>query len=1185
MVRVVYSNRTEELLSELAARVRAQQASDGPLVPVRIVVPSRAIETAVRLGIAREQGIAAHLGVTLLTPFAGELAAPPGARIADAPAIEALALRVLLDDETLAAPDLAPVAAYLRAAGDDPDAIDLRRVQLASRVGRLFEEYTYSRAEMLAAWSGAAAKGGDAHAGPPEVERWQRRLWLTLFGPEGLARRLTPAVVPLHEAIAMPAATRWPADRAWPSVVHVFGFAHVARTFHEFLARAGSATDIVVYTLSPCAGFWEDVDRDDPELLRLWAKPGRENVRALNAAANFDHDDRFVDPLDARPPTMLRRLQSEILHRGPRAPAPPREAIDGAAGGIDGGAPDASVVLLEHASVRRECEAVASAIWQALRDDETLRLDAIAVLVPQVEAAAYVAHLGAAFRESHGIPSQAVGLPEAAPSRVAEAIEMLLALPLGRFTRPEVLRLVVHPSVVASVEGADPDKWIAWCESLGIVHGADHADHGDTYIERDILNWDQGLRRLALGAFMIGDASGDRTPFWVDGHAYLPHEIAGADVHDAAAFGLLVRSLVADARFARTSEMTPREWASFFAAMIETYVAPTSDAEADELARRLRQLGTLGDVDLGGRAIGYRVASELARARLAAGASGRSGEGVVVSTIGAARGIPARVVFACGMGEGRFPTSDAEDPLDLRWARRREGDVTARERDKYAFLEVLLGVRDRLILSYVSRDPLTGDPLSPSSVVQELLHALGARGVDAGPLRRRHPLRRWSPEYFPDLFGVAGAGAGTADHAAPPAIADPDARPIGTMELPEARAEAATLALRRSLERAGDRLAAHDVLARAEGGDPAWTGLAEHLRLAPLPQVTAGGDVRIPVPVHAVVKFLDLPLQGWAEFRLGLDEAETDDVTARETEPFETAARDETLLLRDVLLASAAQGSSLEEAYDAVARERELRGEGPSGVFARGERGDHLRALEEWRAALAAHGVSVESLRLQRFGRGGEHSPVHKVHPAVAIDVGVEDAAGVMRVVRVELAGRTLPVGAGGVSVALMKRGAEGTDEWARAGRRRSVLRAFVDHALLAASGVEANSPHSALVVIATRDRPVLERVDFPPLAPDAAQSWLRGVLGDLLGRSHAAYFPCEAVFVHHARGGGAVLPVLVEARDKLAGDGPPPLRSAYGPVPRPQSYPLPDEATARGAIDRRFAPILAALPAPQENP
>src|ERR1019366_8863088 len=139
MVRLVYSNRTEELLAELAARVRAQQARDGALVPVRLVVPNGSVEGYVRLGIAREQGIAANLDASLLTRFAGEMTAllDRGARVADAEALEGMALALLLDDALVAGPELAPVRAYLHAAGDRPEAVDVRRVQLAARVGRL----------------------------------------------------------------------------------------------------------------------------------------------------------------------------------------------------------------------------------------------------------------------------------------------------------------------------------------------------------------------------------------------------------------------------------------------------------------------------------------------------------------------------------------------------------------------------------------------------------------------------------------------------------------------------------------------------------------------------------------------------------------------------------------------------------------------------------------------------------------------------------------------------------------------------------------------------------------------------------------------------------------------------------------------------------------------------------------
>ncbi len=1224
MIRVVYSNRTEELVAELGARVRAQQAREGALSPVPIVVPGRSLETHVRLGIAREQGIAANLDVSLLTRFAARVAAPavpvgePPVRVADAASLEAMVLQLLLDDAALAAPALGPVVSYLRGAGSgvSEGAADLRRVQLAAREGRLFEEYTYSRGEMLEAWSqGVALEISPSHA---EVERGQRALWVALFGVEGagrssggardgardgIARRASPRLVPLHEAVAALA----PAPGSLPAAIHVFGFAHVARTFHQLLARLGRATEVVVYTLSPCEGFWEDVDPRDPALLSLWARPGRENVRALNALSGFDHEDRFAPPAATTPRgSLLHALQDDLLHRR-GSPAPVEAA--GASGPPGAGAADVSLQVHEHASVRRECEAVASAIWQAVREDPSLPFDAIVVLVPQGEASAYAAHLGAAFREAHAIPFQALGLPDPTPSRVALAIELLLALPLGQFTRPELLEVLTHPCVVAAARDADPEaspaQWLAWCEALGIVHGADHADHASTYIARDILNWDQGLRRLSLGAFMTGEASGESAPFVAGPEAYLPVEVAGTELHDAATFGLLVRSLLSDARYLRSAELPVRAWAEVLGAMVETYVAPTSDAEVDELSRRLRQLGSLGDVELGGCPVSYRIACELARARLAGGSAAHGSEGVVLSTIAAARGIPARVVFACGLGEGRFPSADADDPLDLRWAARREGDVTARERDKYAFLEVLLGARERLVLSYVSRDPLTGDPLAASSVVQELLLTLStAYGRPEATLRTRHPLRRWDPAYFP---GLGGAGLSGAEPAAEGA-ADP-AGPASrlAMELPEARAEAVTLAVRRGAERAGAQPSLGDVVSRAEGGDPAWLRLAAHLGVAPLPPrpvASPSADPRVTVPMHALAKFLELPLQGWARFRLGLDEGEEEDLAAREAEPFETAPRDETLLLRDVLLDAAERGLSMEEAYDAVARARELRGTGPSGVFARGERGDHLRVLEEWRTHLAQGGIAPRDLAIHRFGRGGEHTRAHAVHESLLLDVGVEDASKRLSILRVEVGGRTLPVASGdgdggssGVSgsggsggavgrahtpttVVLAKRANEPTDEWARAGRRRSFLRALVDYAVLTASGVGPGRGHAALLVVATHDRPVAERVEFGPMSADAAKGWLRAVVAELLGAPHDYFLPCEAVFVRHARDPDAPLvPVLEEARDKLGtGDGPPKLRSAYGPVPRPQSYRVPDEASARAMVERRYAPLLAAL-------
>ncbi len=1147
MVRLVYSNDTGELLAELARRVRAQQLRDGPLAAVRVVVPSPSTDAYVRFGIASACGIAANLEVSLLARFASDLLAQAtGTQVADAAAFEAMALETFLDDAAIGSTDLTSVKAYLYACGDAPEALDLRRVQLAARVGRLFEAYTYSRAEMLTAWS----DGISLDTSEAETERWQRALWRVMFGSGGLAAARAKSVRPEIGALHALASSFDPRAADMPSALHVFVLPSLPRTFHVLFERLARCSDVVIYALSPCEGFWEDVDARDPAPLHLWGRPGREHVRGLNALAGFDHEDRFVDPLDRSrgSPALLARLQSDILHRRcPELSSDPKRRLPG----------DDSLVVLEHASIRRELEVVASDIWRLVANDKTLRFDEIAVVVPDSEIAAYSSQLPTVFREAHDLPCRVMGGAGTAGG-VVEAIELLLALPYGRFSRHELLRAASHP-LIAPPE-ADPDRWAAWCEELGIVHGADRSDHEGTYVSRDILSWDQGLRRLALGSFMAGDVSEQREPFELEGQSYVPLEVGPSELREAATFGLLLRSLVEDAGFARRTELSLGFWSRFLRVLVESYVSPTNQAEEEELARALRCLHRLVESDLGERPVRYRVAAELGRARLRSVMGAPQGEGVALSTLTALRPLPFRVVFACGFGEGRFPSSEPDDALDLRWAHRREADVTPREADRYAFLELLVTTRDRVALSYVSRDTVTGQPISPSSVVQELLHALSLGYVDdVDDLRRRHPLRRWDPAYFPDLFPRRREAASA----------------LEPLDVPEARAEARTLALREDLEMQGERATPDEVLALAEG-DPAWAELARHLLLAPLPEVPVDARARVFVPLYAIVKFLEFPLQAWARFRLGLDEKEDDDTAAREHELFETDFRDETLFLRKVLLGARTPGKALADAYDEAARERELRGSGPSGAFARAERSDHLRILEMWGDELAARGITPEGIEVHRFGRGGVTSHADRAHDALVLDADYTDRNGVTRVVKVELAGATLPLGADRtVSLTLAKRAAP-QGVWAKVDRAQ--LRAFVDHAVLSATGAAPSQPHESLSIMATPDGLVRDHVSFEALSRNEAAGWLRDMVRDLLSGPHAYFLPCEAVLVHEA--GDADVPLatrLADAQSKLRdSDGPLALRSAYGPVPHPDEYPLPEDATARAMIERRFGLLFA---------
>ena len=142
-------------------------------------------------------------------------------------------------------------------------------------------------------------------------------------------------------------------------------------------------------------------------------------------------------------------------------------------------------------------------------------------------------------------------------------------------------------------------------------------------------------------------------------------------------------------------------------------------------------------LDVTGRKVGYRIACESLRKSLEGWTETRGhylADGVVVSPLLEMRSLPFRVVFLCGLGEGRFPAAGGPDPLDLTLANRSAGDVSPRERDKYLFLETLMCAHDQLYLSYVDRDAQTADPLEPSPVVNELMRHLAA---DGRALRRR----------------------------------------------------------------------------------------------------------------------------------------------------------------------------------------------------------------------------------------------------------------------------------------------------------------------------------------------------------------------------------------------------------------------------------------------------------------
>jgi len=1077
-------------------------------------------------------------------------------------------------------------------------------------------------------------------ADDPALLAAERRLWTLLHGPDGrFARRGRQEgrrYLTLAELVEQGLDDGW----APPPALHLFGFADLPRGWLGALQRLARKTSLAIYAYNPCREFWEDVDTrrapvrarrgsrgrsgnpghtsdrqlaldlggaappptretdrgGDNPCLERWGQLGREASQLWVQLADGDPDARHGDASPPRP-TLLAALQRDIVALEPARTGARRLELP----------PDGSLTLVRAPDARREIESVAAQIWTVVRQPSAdaippqgprlqeheqgdvlappspapLRFSDIAVLIAGPDAP-YQSLIPSVFHEASRLPCTLLDAPLGASSRVAEALLALLVLPLGAFTRREVLALVTHPNIRARFPEADPGVWLALCEGLGIARGADLSTIAGSYLDTDAFTWEQGLRRLALGRFATGPRSGAEDPVALPASprasasatttaasvSDLPAELAPDFRPDADALALLVRSLLADARFARRASLPVAEWVRYVHALADAYLLPTSPD--DEAARlhvfaALDRLAAASSPDV---AVSLAVAHELIRDALGdlRGTRGQVfGNGVVVGSLDSLRSLPFRVIFVVGLGPERFPSSARARPLDP-GGPVPPGNPTPAQRDRYAFLQALLAAEERLILTAVDRDPSTGDARDPSPVVLELQDVVASGYTRSSAWIREVPRDRDGDPQIRAAFPAARAEAEARVLGAALVAAVPDADRLAEAEVCAALSPAAR-----------DRLA--PLLGPASRGRPRVEAAAQRNRR---PRVVRIGELR---------RFLECPLQGAARLRLGLRHL-IDDTEARETsdEPFDVPRGLERAFLAEVFTAvwdgpAPPAEVDLAAAYDRAVRRPSLARALPAGLFATAARERHLTILAWWSlgvqsaAALAGPPVDVHVGRPDAPFTGPAPR-ASRVDQRPALQLRVRTDADPERELPIELRGRAAPeLALDGQTVGSLLLSPSPYSKV-----DLEALRLFLDHVLLAATAPAGEPPRPRRGLLLTLPKPDLRtpkagvtRLDFAPLARDRARAYLHDLVADLFGRTHDYLLPCEAVFMH-ARGDKELVECITEVRDD------PFYRrtstTGRGPVPEPFDSAIPSPAEAQAFVDRRFGLFFELRPA-----
>ena len=733
------SNRTENLLRHLSELLRVQGRD--LFAPEYFLVQGQGMERIISQRTADAFG--AWCNFRYLHPL--DLFADIAVRFGLATESQAFSRRLLVwRIEALLRdagdPALSPLAPYL--AGENAE---LKRFQLAWHLAYIFDQYQVMRPELLAAW-----ERGRAILRHP-AETWQMALWQRLVRTAGDGCHRGAMLQRLIDRLEADA----PVPQL-PSRLSIFGLHTMPPLFLKALRALARRTDVHLHLLSPCSGYWGDLpgrrqwakrmvsaaaagsaEPEGPEghpLLVALGRQGRDFQAMLLDQVDFEMQfASFEDPLADGEATVLRRLQSDMLHNRPWPAAPAAIPAD-----------DSLLVVSCHSRLR-EVAVLREHVLDWLHRDPGLELRDIVVMAPDIQE--YATLVPAVFADiQHTIADRSLRRR----NRAVAAFLAFLELLDGRFGWSAILDLLEQDMVASrfGLAAADLDRIRHWVAAAGIRWGLSAEQRQRLGLPAfGQGSWRAGLERLLMGYAMGCDEM-------IDGILPYP-DIEGGP---ARALGSLCEflALVGEAERELGKAQKLSRWSELLASYARHLLAGDDSDEFIELQRLLAEIEGGSDHD-------GEVVLEVIRAWLenaSAGSPSASGflrGQLTFCSMLPMRSIPFRVVCLLGLNDGAFPGVDRHATFDLMGVGQQLGDRSRRDDDRYQFLEALLAARDRVYLSYVGRSVRTNEPLPPSVVVAELLEILDrCYGLRQDGLVSGHPLHPFSRRYFtgrePRLF-------------------------------------------------------------------------------------------------------------------------------------------------------------------------------------------------------------------------------------------------------------------------------------------------------------------------------------------------------------------------------------------------------------------------------------------------
>jgi len=749
-IELYFSNQLDQLADKFSEVFTDEiRGKDNILEPPVVIVPNSNLAKWLQLFLAEKNSIFMNVGFQYLEAgLWGMLAALDSGGdkpdMMDNDQLKILLLHILQNLDRGDA-DFLPITQYLFGEEDAERADDAARLwQLSEKIAHLFKEYEFHRTDMIRKWAAANSESEG-------MQLCQQRLYAQLkILRDQLADRTGNQLLSTMEYadLVLSEAREDEESAAGFQSVHFFGLSQISNFHLTLIGRLQAYYTIHIYTMNPSQEFWEDVktprekrwiqrknvktlaiqasEQDQGELfqpadnalLAAWGKPGRENVRLLCQLSDYDFNACFTT--FKQPTGILQCIQNDILTLS--SSTQKRKPLD----------QDRSLQIVACPSIYREVETVYNSILFNLEQNDTLQLTDIAILVPDISA--YKPVFDSVFnRHPRQLAYNLVDSHAEIESIYGKAVLSILKLATGRFSRNEVFDLVLNPCFMSRwMMGPDEvQTWVNWTGELNIFHTFDReSKRARGYPPSGNFTWKQGLERLRLSRIMaapnVTDPAGfthyqERVPF---------SDVKTGDVGLVEKFCMVIESLHHAVSRLNSRGISGEQWKHRFFQTCDQLIEIPEDFKG-EAAVRQALLKAFDNLELYDRlqqgaspsALDVDLIREFIRANLGAISGGHGNYltgGVTISALQPMRPIPFDIVYVLGMQEGHFPGKTDLSSLDLRLLKRRIGDISLPERNCYLFLEMLLSVREKLYISYVSRDLQKDRLQQPCSLINQL---------------------------------------------------------------------------------------------------------------------------------------------------------------------------------------------------------------------------------------------------------------------------------------------------------------------------------------------------------------------------------------------------------------------------------------------------------------------------------